>query len=341
MEEKAFWRKVGWCQFFCCLLVIWNHAGNVELFFGAPESAPFLRDLEYGVFRRLAQISVPSFFMLSAYLFYRGFTWQDLPGKWKRRAKSLLLPYLIWNLLYYIAYLAASYVPFLSGIVGREKMPFSVGGLLRAVLLYEENPVFWFMFQLILLTALAPVLYLALKRVWSGLLWIALLFVGIEKGMALPLVNMDALVYYSVAAFFALHGRKAAEAAWDRYRGVLGLELVALGVILSADYYLYGRIPFIVWCRCLIPLGLWLLMNEAWFPERKPWMECTFFVYAFHFPPVRLINKLAARLLPGNTAAALICFAVMPFAAYALCWQAARFLRRFAPGVWQVLSGGR
>ncbi len=341
MEEKAFRRKVGWFQFICCLLVIWNHAGNAELFLGEADTSHPLWVMENGVVLRVASVSIPCFLMLSAYLFYRNFTWQDLPGKWKRRVRTLLVPYLLWNLFYYFGYLAASYIPYVNTLVNRFQIPFSIPDLIRAALFYEANPVFWFMFQLLLLTLLAPVLYLMMENAAIGLCWLGMLFWGIAGGVELPWLNLDALTYYSLAAFAALHGKRAAEAGWNKYRGILGAELVVLGAVLSADYYLYGRIPFIVCCRCLVPLGLWLLVDERRLPERRPWMMCTFFVYAFHFLPVRLINKLAAAAFPGKAWIAAAIYLIMPAAAYWICWQTARLLKRFAPRLWEIANGGR
>lgn len=341
MEERNFRKKVGWFQFICCLLVIWNHAGNAELFLGESAAGHPLWAFQNGAALEIARASIPCFLMLSAYLFYRNFSWQDLVGKWKRRVTSLLVPYLVWNLLYYFGYLFASYIPYLSDIVNRKQVSFSVTGLIRAAILYEANPVFWFMFQLLLLTVLAPVLYLAVEHVVTGILWLGLLVWGIVSGVQLPWLNLDALTYYSAAAFAALHCRKFAECRWDRYRGILGAELVILGAVYAAEYYLYARVPAIVFSRCLVPVGMWLLADERLFAERRPFMECTFFIYAFHFLPVRLISKLAAKAFPGNVILAAALFLAMPAVGCAVSWQAAKLLKRFAAPVWYVLNGGR
>ena len=58
---------------------------------------------------------------------------------------------------------------------------------------------------------LAPVLYLFLKNIWTGAAFLLVLLVALFKGVALPELNLDALIYYSFAAYAALHGRKWAE----------------------------------------------------------------------------------------------------------------------------------
>ena len=71
----------------------------------------------------------------------------------------------------------------------------------------------------ILLVLLAPVLYLFLKNIWTGAAFLLVLLVALFKGVALPELNLDALIYYSFAAYAALHGRKWAEAVWSCLQG--------------------------------------------------------------------------------------------------------------------------
>lgn len=341
MQENFFRRKVSCFQFICCLLVIWNHAGNAQLFLGQMDQGHPLWRFEYGTMLEIVQYSIPCFLMLSGYLFCRNFRWEALPGKWKRRVKSLLIPYLLWNLLYYFAYLTASWIPGLDSIVNRSRVEFSITDMFNAAVFYVANPLFWFMFQLILLTALAPVLYLVLREIKSGLLFLLVLAIGILNGIVLPFLNLDALVYYSLAVFFALHGREFVEAEWSVKRAILGMVFVIAGILASNMYFTYAFIPAVVFSRSVVPMGIWLLFPETWTPDRKPWMECTFFVYAFHFVPVRFINKIASGLFYGNSMAAAVLFIVMPLLAFSVCYLAAIILRRFASPLWEILNGGR
>ena len=96
MEEKAFREHVSWVMFLLSILVIWAHSYNAELFSGG---APVTEGIWLTVHRiqdflstALGLTAVPGFFMLSAYLFFRGFSWEKLPAKWTKSAKSKLWP---------------------------------------------------------------------------------------------------------------------------------------------------------------------------------------------------------------------------------------------------------
>lgn len=297
--------------------------------------------LEYEMIPAVIRINIPCFLMISAYLFYRDFTWAKLPGKWKRRVKTLLVPYITWNLLYYAGYLAAGHIPHLAEMVNRPGLTLTASNLFQAAFRFAFNPVFWFMYQLLLLVALAPVLYLFLKNKWIGLAFLGMLFFALSHGAALPELNLDALIYYSAAAWLALHAKKTAESCWSGKRAFLGVILLAVGIAVSREYYRRYCVPAIVFYQVLAPASLWLMADERKLAAPKPWMMCTFFIYAFHFIPVRLINKAAAMALPGNAMAAGLLFFLMPVLAVTICYQAVRVLRRFTPKLWRLLNGGR
>lgn len=168
-----------------------------------------------------------------------------------------------------------------------------------------------------------------------------MLLVALFKGVALPELNLDALIYYSFAAYAALHGRKWAEAVWSWKRAALGVCLLAVGIVLSRSYYTHYFVPGIVLYQLLAVIGIWMMVNERWLGEVRPFMTCTFFIYATHFVVVRFLNKAAALLFPGSQLVSMFMYVCMPLLAVTLCYQAARVLRRYRPDIWKTLNGGR
>ena len=108
--EKRFHDQISWLMFLFSIFVIWVHSYNVDLFSGGARDGIWsLADrIENFVSVGLGQIAVPGFFLLSSYLFFRNFSWDKLVGKWKSRVFSVLIPYVVWNLIYYLGYMAAS-----------------------------------------------------------------------------------------------------------------------------------------------------------------------------------------------------------------------------------------
>lgn len=168
-----------------------------------------------------------------------------------------------------------------------------------------------------------------------------LMAIGVYFKFALPFLNLDALLYYSAGTYAALHLRTNVE-AWNK-------KYARLGLILLAGVSMYRFAPgiigdsnmAIVLFRLLIPAALWMIVDEQRLPPAKNWMKYNFFLYATHFALVRLINKTAALLLPVALYLPLAIYLLMPVLVLVISYPAGAFLRRYLPGVWRLLNGGR
>lgn len=345
MEERVFRNKVYWLTFLFSVLVIWVHSYNGVLYLGDGKEAQAVMRLERFLGNTLGQIAVPGFFLVSSYLFFRNFRMEDLRRKWTSRIRSVLVPYIVWNSLYYFGYVLGSRIPVVKDIIGKGEIPFHLPYAVEAILHYKYNYVFWYLHQLILLILLAPIIYLTVKRLWTGIACMSVILAAVYFGRTIPALNLDALFYYVCGAFFAVHKRQMAECAWNWRRCLAGLGLILLGSI-------FGRVNLpgesigeiaaaTVILRLLVPMGLWVMIPENCLLEAAGWMKQNFFLYAVHFALVRLINKTGALLLPSEPVVPVVLFLMMPAVAVFLSWQISRFLKRFLPRLFRLLNGGR
>lgn len=338
--EKQFRNKITWFTFGFSVLVIWVHSLNAELFLGTGTAAERVKAVQEFFGGSVAQIAVPGFFMISAYLFYRNFDWEKLPGKWASRFRSVLAPYIIWNLIYYLGYVIGSRLPFVADVVGKGKIPFGFSAALDAVLHYSYLYVFWYVYQLILLILLAPLLYLLLGNAVTGIGALLIFYALAQAGIVIPVLNLDALLYYSAGAYAALHLDEWTEGKQNNRKTEAGLVLLVLALIL-ANLPWPGGVFAQVTPRLLAPAALWLIVDPARLPEPPAFMKENFFLYAVHFAIVRLINKSAAAVLPKIWFVPLILYLLMPVIVIAVSYGLSRFLRRYMPGLWRLLVGGR
>lgn len=350
MREKAFRNQVSWMMFVFSILVIWVHSYNVELFSGGlggpwwDTAAKIQQFVSVGI----GQIAVPGFFMLSAYLFFRNFSWDQLGRKWKGRFFSVAVPYLVWNTLYYLGYVIATRLPAVTEIVGKNPVPLNQSEWMAAVFQYRYAPIFWYLYQLILLILLSPVIYLLLKQRILGLVYLAALLAAVHFHLDTRHPNTDALFYYSFAAYAALHGRKAAEAVQSPKRRMAGSGLLLLAILCFFRMGSLGAdVLWTVAYRFLMPVSLWVLADGERWMETKPWMRQSMFLYAIHFVVVRFVNKGSAMILrqclgeAAMAAASLAVYFLLPAIVVAFSYGAALFLGRYMPWLWRILSGGR
>lgn len=344
MTELEFRNKVTWFSFALSLLVIWVHSYNAELFLGYQAATGTVYVLEHQIGDWFGQIAVPGFFMISGYQFYRDFDWGKLKGKWQRRVKSLLVPYIVWNFLYYLSYVIASRIPAVGDVVGKGVVEFSLAAMVDAVVAHTYNNVFWYLYQLLWLVVLAPVLYPLLKRRWSGLLLLAFFWILVRVNPNSFPVNPDALIYYGSGAMIALHCREAAEGAENGKRLAVGLLSLAAAAVIYYIGLWRAHTPSFVLCRLCAVVGLWLVLPGKHLPAAKDFMKHNFFLYAVHFAFVRLINKGAAMLMAQAVPewyGPFGLFLVMPLLVLPISTMIGKVLRRYVPGLWNLLTGGR
>ena len=355
MQEKRFRNQISWLMFGFSILVIWVHSYNVELFAGSnwgPEwetAAKIQRFWSMGI----GQIAVPGFFMVSSYLFFRNFTFAKLMEKWRRRCFSVAVPYVVWNLLYYLGYVIATRLPMVEQVVGKEPVLFNIEETLQAVFRYSYAPIFWYLFQLILLLALAPAVYVLVKNRWIGFCYLAALVAAIDLHLDTGQLNTDALFCFSFAAYVAVHWREWMERKGSNDRIFAGI------LVLIPAVYSYGMMKepgaSVLWTivyRLLVPVGLYLMTSSVELPEVKPWMRQSLFLYAVHFIVVRFINKGMALLLTKGVTmevipqdimcgAAIWIYFTIPVIVVTVSYLLARILSGRLPFVWKILSGGR
>lgn len=341
MEKEARFRnKITWFSTVFSVMVVWVHSANGELFLGQSEAARKVAAFERFLGFTIGQMAVPGFFMMSGYLFYRGFRWEKLGEKWNSRIRSVLVPFLMWNGIYYLGYVIGSRLPVVTDIMAKGKVPFDWYTAVEAVLHYSYHYVFWYLYQLIQLILLAPVLYGILRQPATGAAWLAVCFWGTLRGVTIPHLNLDALFYYSLAAFGGLHGRALVEGDWTVRRCRTGAALVAAAAaILMARWP--GGIGEGVLLRTIGPLGLWLMTDESRLPVSREWMRYNFYLYTIHFALVRLLNKTAARFFSGFWPLPVVLYLLMPMFMIAVSTVSGSWLKRHVPKTWFLLNGGR
>lgn len=190
----------------------------------------------------LVKVVVPVFFIMSGYLFFRNLQSWDTTGylqKLRRRAVSLLLPYVVWNLLMALKLGTFRIQVFWAfwAEAGRQTDWLGHINLLTA----PCNMPLWFLRDLMVMTLLAPLLHVVLRR-WGR--WVvpllALLFLSGVGAFAVPGLSVCSLFFFSLGAWVSLCGRSLTVEALrlEPYAYVLS------ALLLAAMLITYGSVPF-------------------------------------------------------------------------------------------------
>ena len=201
MREECFFSALPTYTFLLSILVIFVHSthftpADLE---AVPRTAffstSFLEKIEFLFSSFLGETAVPGFFFLSGLLFfhklYSSAVWFR---KLRSRLFSYLLPYLLWN-----SGMTGLYLAF-----GRA--PFRPESILEGIFLYRYNPVFWYFYQLILLTYAFPFMALFVlflqrekntRKTLLSFLFPCFFLLLVYFRIDIPFLNEDAGFYYT------------------------------------------------------------------------------------------------------------------------------------------------
>ena len=248
---------------FLSVLVIFVHSTHFPL--TALQAVPntgffstsFLIKIEYFFSEFLGQAAVPGFFFLSGFLFLKGLhSRNDWLRKEKSRVFSYLLPYLIWNTMMTLLYLSFG------------KAGWSLKTVAEGIFLYRFNPVFWYFYQLILLSFCFPFMAIFVLFIRKGearkehceksLRYLILLFpifflFLIYFRLDIPFLNEDAAFYYSLGGSVAF--------LWERRQCGVGVTSGRFdGVLHGGPTFPLLALSFFFFIQTLLPHAIGILL---------------------------------------------------------------------------------
>lgn len=297
----------------------------------------------------LTNIAVPTFFCISSFLYFYNWqpTWQCYVAKIRSRVYSLLIPYLAYNILFYIYYLVKIH---LLHLTTTKHIPTDLLGAIGCILSGEPDGVMWYVRDLmVFVVVIAPLLGLLLRH--SGW-WILPLLATGAVCCLLPYYNILFWIpCLSLGAWTALYLPSIAERTstlrrqldGNRWAGTVVLLVLVCVTMYLADVSRRSEVFYAF--RMVAPLFIVLLCLT--FDRHMP-VACTqrlaplcFFVYCTHTAFVDIAKARLLPLLQGISLDYRLTYAVMLVAVLCSVMLAALFVRRCLPPIWTILSGHR
>ncbi|MCF0160931.1 MAG: acyltransferase [Bacteroidaceae bacterium] len=288
----------------------------------------------------IGEMGVPAFFVISGYLFFQ-FDNKFIIA-WKRkistRVKTLLIPYLLWNLLTILAMSAVglwqdtSLEGFIMGFW--DKGSWNAGNGTPAL------PPFWYIRNLIVLCACSPLIYILLKYtkfllpLLSGLLWF------FTPGLAFLQAS---IFFFSLGAFMALRKIDFVLDSPPPPISSVKYWFIILLILDIAGHFVLA-VPYVLQIHrlCLLS-GVFLLFTlPHLFLRSKKMEESSFFLFALHYPIYIVIPKFMSRFeIPNDFISVHLLYFALIFIALGLSYSIYWFVKLLCPRLAVVLSGGR
>ena len=324
----------------------------------------------------LPRTAVPLFYIISGYLFFRGglFDTDVYRHKLRTRASTLLVPYLLWNVVAVLVQLSHR-LPFLSYVFPsahlmevqltplRLFLTFFDNYWNKGILVTPENDgmvselphpadgPLWYVRDLMVMVLLAPVIWWSVRRagrwlvVVLGAVWHLrpLLFPMWGEGWGTML--LDAAFFFSWGAYYGIRGLSP-------LNGIPKLWPVALIYLplAIADALTKGWEYNIFIHKAGILLGIVAIFYIATrlvecgkFGAMASLAGSSFLVFALHTLVMDDIGKVlfTALNLPINMGTLLLLYFIVPSFTILFCLGMYLILKRIAPSLCNLLTGGR
>ncbi len=346
-------KKLSTYSTILAILVVLIHTDNTYTYASLSDGSllsSFVKGVEWLFSQNIASVAVPSFFMISGTLFYRDFTIDKYPKKLKARFFSLIIPFFLWNLFRFLLFYCLGKTGITERLFCAPRLLFTKENFIEGLLFYKYNLGFWFMYQLILFTILAPVIRLITKNKWVGLIAIfsliainasdilgEFLIVTLKKRFIL----LDCTIYYIIGAYIGTHFFDFVNKK-SKNTMIFSIVGVILGQVLG---FLFTKTEFILFntlSLIISVISFWYLYD---FLKIKPFAAClttiTFFIYAAHGTVLEFLQAIVLRIFPDSSMVALVTYITFPLITLGILVLTALVLKKITPKFWSLINGAR
>ena len=344
--QPDFWKKKEVVSFFLSIMVFFIHISSFSQYNHLEGNLTgFNQFLKKAVHDCFTQYAVPLYFIISGALFFRDYEDKNYLSKIKKRIRTLLIPYLIWNVIWMLFDIATSHSFLSQFFIAREKFTLSVPSILEGIFLHKSNGAFWFVFNLMVFVVLSPVIDKLIRNRYVGLAATTAVAVLCLFRIGLPeavFFSNTSIVYYLIGAVIGRH-----------YFDGFCKKSSRITQILSAGFLLLATIPLYCSNRIDNPAFLmFLLIPCAWafwnaadlFVYRLPTFPIfnnSFAVYAMHINVSAIFAKLIYLALPKRQWMALPNFILTLVLTLIFIRLFCYVVEKISPKLYKLITGGR
>lgn len=312
----------------------------------------------------IVQLAVPTFFFISGYLFFIGknvFNFNTYTNKLKKKVATLIIPYIIWNLI------AIVFIYFYQYIKKESIEPWSLTEIFWAhgegiqttsilnykypVIISPAAGVLWFMRDLIIMMICSIIIYPIIKHLKWWIFPILLLINFLKLGIPIPGFSLTAITFFYSGAFFSINNINIF--IWLKKRPKIWLFSWPILAIIQQTLKLYAIeevsqklsiFVFISGVAFVFILSYILINNRNKIVDKLISLgETSFFIYAFGNTLILwILNKEIGYFLDtipyiGH----FLCYEFLFIAKIIECIFIFYIMKKYTPNLLNILIGGR
>ena len=347
-------KRITSLRFLLLLFVMVKHNAIVKdiffqnLPFSEPKIVTFIKEF---FANGLGELAVPVFFIFSAFLLASSS--DSYITKLKKRFHSIFLPYTIWTVMYFGAWLVLKKLSILSGTVNpcmdwhewtfRDYVMRFLGYF--HMMRFPFVGSFWFLRDLMVLVIFSPVLMVSTKKL--PVITIITIFLAYFFNVLPPLLMRQSLFYFEIGLIFAIYKidffALSDKVCWP---DLLIAFIIGFIFVFEANCKacetIQDSLPFFLFLFSGIILLLksskLISENEKSFAIAQKLAPFTFFVYAIHTP---ILKEFVKKMTLMSGLPAFLQFLTACILDIGLSLLIAVIFRKYFPIVFAFLSGGK
>lgn len=334
-------------KYIAIIFVVYIHSYAIEINFADGTSnlmLPWwLLSLENFISQVITRCAVPMFFLISSILLFK--TERSYKKTIIGKARTLLIPYLIWNSFWIFVVILLQSLSFTAPFFSGSKTPIMQSSVSEWLALYgvglslpyPQAYQLWFMRDLMVVTLFFPIIGKVAGKFPKSLLIfsVTLLFLPID----FPL--KQALLWFCVGA--CIVNLRIHITIFDG----IAMWKFSLLYVSCAFFTLIANHAIINTLFILVGIVYWIRVSKYIFDFEKirsffiKLSEWTFIIYAAHELTLTSLKKVWIKLLPTQPIWLLIEYLVLPIVVIAGCSIVGAVFKKVAPKLYSISTGAR
>ena len=313
----------------------------------------------------IAWCAVPLFFLFAAYLAARKD--DSYPVMLRKKAKSLLLPFVLWTGLYVFFYggiklLVLRIAPQFILNPNETVLSWTAADWLHKILGYNAEKIdpglqnipsslpeltvqFWFVRDLLILFALSPILKCLIRKFPASFLALVCVpFFADVPGVLF--VRTDALLFFCLGTYWGIYDiplfERIDRISWAEVAVLFALTFV-FGNMFDGEKNVMRQFMVIFSCVLMLKCSALIERNERAFAAAEYLAPMSFWLFAVHNPLLNgFLVKLWLHFFPMTTPARCLAeYFCVNILTVVLGTASGLLLRKICPPLFSVLNGGR
>lgn len=314
----------------------------------------FISNIVSSVIPRLSyRVINPTYFAISGILFFKEIkTITNCLQKMKKRIRTVLVPFILWNAIAILTYFLFSHIPLTKefiryDIISHFQKSYDV---FKFCFIEPSSFHLWFLRDLIIYIALSPILYWLIKRFD----WFIAPITLVSTPPLMQILNLDHLeiAFFILGGTISLHSNLQEVKTFLSRPIALFAAFVYFGLSAIWDFVLpehfageeYLSIFFSICGMITIWRGYDYLARTTRIERSSFLLSLTnysFFIYLFHEPTLFIIMQLGKKLLGVNDMSLTLLYLINPILIICLGIVLAKGIKAISLSFYSVLVGGR